>query len=237
METSTHDDSLLHAGDGTWSFVEPALFFCACYQVFCIAKVLCLPRGVVVIKPDAYENMGKILNAFIKLGFIISRMRMVRLTQEQAEAFYAADAGAANVAAKIRHIKSNTILVAELINEDCVNRLKACAATLRGQFGSDDVQDAVYVSGSEDAASRDGEFFFGAGGAAFDATARLAGCTCVIIKPHVVAAGEAGNVLDALLYQGFDVSVRPLPSVFIFWFSPANISQFPHENCLSSIAD
>jgi hypothetical protein len=93
--------------------------------------------------------------------------------------------------AKARHLKSNTILACEFINEDCINRLNACAATVRVQFGSNDVQDAVYVSESEENSAQDSEFFFGAAGAAFAPTARLQSSTCVVIKPHVLAAGTS----------------------------------------------
>ena len=106
-------------------------------------------------------------------------------------------------------MKSNTILAVEVINEDCVNKLKATAQTVRAQFGSNEVQDAVYVSSSEEAAVQDVEFFFGAG-AQFDPTARLQNSTCVIIKPHVVAAGGTGALLDVLLDQGFDVAAAEL---------------------------
>jgi hypothetical protein len=68
----------------------------------CASSTTCLVgsvyRGVVVIKPDAYEAMGKIIDAFIKQGFIMSRMRMLRLTQDQADAFYSRNRGDAQAA-------------------------------------------------------------------------------------------------------------------------------------------
>jgi hypothetical protein len=69
-------------------------------------------RGVVVIKPDAYEAMGKIIDAFIKQGFIMSRMRMLRLSQDQADAFYSRNRGDAQAAYAVSISRARSILCA-----------------------------------------------------------------------------------------------------------------------------
>jgi nucleoside-diphosphate kinase len=35
-------------------------------------------------------------------------------------------------------------------------------------------------------------------------------CTCVVIKPHVVAAGEAGEAINAILEEGFEISAMQM---------------------------
>jgi nucleoside-diphosphate kinase len=31
-------------------------------------------------------------------------------------------------------------------------------------------------------------------------------CTCAIIKPHIVAEGKAGKIIDIILSEGFEIS-------------------------------
>jgi len=44
----------------------------------------------------------------------------------------------------------------------------------------------------------------------FPTTAVFTNCTCVVIKPHVVAAGLAGQAIDAILEEGFEISAMQM---------------------------
>lgn len=44
----------------------------------------------------------------------------------------------------------------------------------------------------------------------FPSTAVFTNCTCVVIKPHVVAAGLAGQAIDAILEEGFEISAMQM---------------------------
>ena len=37
-------------------------------------------------------------------------------------------------------------------------------------------------------------------------TAMFSNCTCCVIKPHIVASGQAGLIIDAILEEGFEIS-------------------------------
>ena len=50
-------------------------------------------RTLALIKPDAYSHIGKILDAIYNNGFTINRMKMMKLTLEQAQGFYAEHKG------------------------------------------------------------------------------------------------------------------------------------------------
>lgn len=50
-------------------------------------------RTFAMIKPDAYISTGKIINAIQMSGFMISKMKMTRLSQETAGQFYAEHRG------------------------------------------------------------------------------------------------------------------------------------------------
>ena len=51
--------------------------------------ILFLKRTFAMIKPDAYTKMGKIIEAIEKHGFVISNLKMVKLSLRDAQEFYA----------------------------------------------------------------------------------------------------------------------------------------------------
>lgn len=54
---------------------------------------------------------------------------------------------------------------------------------------------------------RESDFFFGP---ALKPTAFFNNCTCCVIKPHVVANGDAGKIIDIILEEGFEISAMEL---------------------------
>ena len=61
----------------------------------------------------------------------------------------------------------------------------------------------MYASNSLQAKKADLDLFFGS---EITSSALLNNCTLAIIKPHVVAAGQAGQVVHAILEEGFEIS-------------------------------
>ena len=43
-------------------------------------------------------------------------------------------------------------------------------------------------------------------GKTFAPTAAFNNCTCAVIKPHIVQEGKAGQVIDMILQEGFEIS-------------------------------
>eukprot|EP00455_Lapot_gusevi_P023336 TRINITY_DN2425_c0_g1_i1.p1 TRINITY_DN2425_c0_g1~~TRINITY_DN2425_c0_g1_i1.p1 ORF type:complete len:405 (-),score=100.67 TRINITY_DN2425_c0_g1_i1:56-1171(-) len=173
-------------------------------------------RSVLVIKPDAFDASGKILDAVCKQGFILSKLKMIRLTQQQAETFYETDTANPLYQQNVRHLRSDPIIAAELVSEDCVNKLrrvvgdeegKMAASSLKSRFGTDEIKNAVHCSQTDQDAQRESQFFFEQ---KFETTARFQNCTCCIVKPHAVASGSVGAILDKILYEGYDVSAMEL---------------------------
>ena len=75
--------------------------------------------------------------------------------------------------------------------------------SLRAAFGSDAMRNAIHGSATEaDYQKEAGQFF----GKSFGPTATFNNCTCCIIKPHVVSNGQAGQVIDMILQEGFEIS-------------------------------
>lgn len=41
-------------------------------------------------------------------------------------------------------------------------------------------------------------------------TALLSNSTCCVIKPHIIAAGQAGQIIDRILEEGFEISAMQM---------------------------
>lgn len=65
------------------------------------------------------------------------------------------------------------------------------------------MRNAVHSAESVFSYQRESEFFFSN---KFNSTAAFNNCTCCIIKPHVVHEGRAGQVIDVILQEGFEIS-------------------------------
>jgi len=44
----------------------------------------------------------------------------------------------------------------------------------------------------------------------FSTTAFFNNCTCAVIKPHAIASGYAGQIIDAILEEGFEISAMQM---------------------------
>jgi len=184
-----------------------------------------------IVKPDAYAHVGKIMDAISSVGLVVAEMRMLKITTAQSEQFYSNERGQAHFGGVTKFMASDAITVMELVGNDSVNKWKAlmghndpkqCSQnTIRGQFGTDGVRNAVYGSDSDDQAEQDLDFFFGQTGNQFAQTAVFDNCSLCIVKPHLVSSGAAGKVIDDILARGFEVSALEL-----FKEDRANIEEF-----------
>ena len=56
------------------------------------------------------------------------------------------------------------------------------------------------------AAERELDFFFGPSSKRFAQTAVLDNCTLGVVKPHALAQGLVGKIVDDILARGFEIS-------------------------------
>lgn len=83
-------------------------------------------------------------------------------------------------------------------------------------FGSTDVscKNALHGSDSQGSCKRESAFFFGDGIEAakrpMKTTAVLNNCSLCLIKPHIIAEGLTGQVIDMILEAGFEISAMEL---------------------------
>ena len=125
-----------------------------------------------IVKPDAVGRslIGEILKRFEAAGLKIVAGKLLRLTPERAQAFYAVHKERPFFASLCSYMSSGPIFVSVLEGENAIlkNReimgatdpAKAAAGTVRKDFGRDVEQNAVHGSDGPDTAAIEIAFFF-----------------------------------------------------------------------------
>ncbi|AVJ10410.1 nucleoside-diphosphate kinase [Haemophilus influenzae biotype aegyptius] len=129
-------------------------------------------RTFSIIKPDAVKRnlIGAILTRFEQNGFKIIASKMVRLTREQAEGFYAEHQGKEFFAPLVEYMMSSPIVVSVLEKENAVkdyrtligttNPETAEEGTIRKDFALSQRENSVHGSDSIENANREIAYFF-----------------------------------------------------------------------------
>ena len=131
-----------------------------------------LEKTLSIVKPDAVGRslIGEILKRFEAAGLKIVAGKLLRLTPERAQAFYAVHKERPFFASLCSYMSSGPIFVSVLEGENAIlkNReimgatdpAKAAAGTIRKDFGRDVEQNAVHGSDGPDTAAIEIAFFF-----------------------------------------------------------------------------
>jgi nucleoside-diphosphate kinase len=125
-----------------------------------------------IIKPDAVQagNTGKILALLEGQGFRIRAARLVRLSQLQAEAFYAVHRERPFFRPLVTFMTSGPALALALERDNAVAHLRevigatdpaeAKAGTVRKLYAQSKERNAIHASDSPENAAREVAFFF-----------------------------------------------------------------------------
>ena len=137
---------------------------------------MAVERTLSIIKPDAVAKnvIGKIYSRFEKGGLSIVGARMMHLTKDQAEGFYAVHKERPFFGELVAFMTSGPVMVQALEGENAIakNRelmgatdpSKAAADTIRAEFADTVQENAVHGSDGPDTARVEIEFFFGSDG-------------------------------------------------------------------------
>jgi nucleoside-diphosphate kinase len=129
-------------------------------------------RTLSIVKPDATGRnlVGEILRRFEAAGLKIAAGKLVRLSPEQAQAFYAVHKERPFFAGLCAYMSSGPIFVSVLEGENAIlkNReimgatdpAKAAPGTIRKDCGKDVEQNAVHGSDGPETADSEIAFFF-----------------------------------------------------------------------------
>ena len=125
-----------------------------------------------IIKPDAVkkQHIGAILSRFEKAGLRIVAAKMLHLSQEQAQGFYAEHKERPFFNDLVSFMTSGPVLVSVLSGENAIalnrelmgatNPKEAAAGTIRADFADSIDENAVHGSDSSTSAEREVAYFF-----------------------------------------------------------------------------
>lgn len=127
-----------------------------------------------MIKPEAFEagHAGKIIDKILQGGFRLKAVKIVRLSKEQAGAFYDVHRERPFFNSLVEFMTSGPVLAAALEKENAVadfrkligatNPADAVEGTIRKAFGTSLEKNAVHGSDGDENAIIEANFFFSA---------------------------------------------------------------------------
>ena len=131
-----------------------------------------MERTLTIIKPDAIAagKAGAILAHLEREGFRFAGIKRMRLSVEQARAFYAVHRDRPFYDGLVRFMTEGPVVVAALVRADAVPHLrktmgatdsrKADPETIRNLHGTDIERNAIHGSDSSENAAKEIAFFF-----------------------------------------------------------------------------
>ena len=135
-------------------------------------EAMAIERTLSIVKPDAVgdSHIGDIYRRFEAAGLRIVAARMLHLSRERAEAFYAVHRERPFFPDLVEFMISGPIMVQVLEGEDAIarnrevmgatNPAEAAPGTIRADFATQVDENAVHGSDGPDTARAEIEFFF-----------------------------------------------------------------------------
>lgn len=129
-------------------------------------------RTFSIVKPNAVAKnaIGAIYARFESAGFMLVAAKMVQLTREQAQGFYAEHQGKPFFDGLVDFMTSGPIMVQVLEGENAIQRNRdimgatnpanALAGTLRADYADSFTENALHGSDSPESAAREIAYFF-----------------------------------------------------------------------------
>ena len=133
---------------------------------------MAIERTLSIIKPSAVgaNHIGAILAKLEATGLKIIAAKMLRLTRDQAEGFYAIHRGKPFFDELVEFMTSGAVMVQVLEGEDAIQRnrdvmgatnpTKAASGTIRAEFATSITENAVHGSDAVETAATEISFFF-----------------------------------------------------------------------------
>jgi nucleoside-diphosphate kinase len=133
---------------------------------------MAIERTFGIVKPDAVEKgaVGGVVDMIEKAGLKIVGLRMLRMSDAQARAFYAVHKERPFFGDLVKFMTSGPCVVMAIDGEEAVRRYrevmgptdstKAPSGTIRNRFGTNIERNAVHGSDGPDTAKAEVAFFF-----------------------------------------------------------------------------
>lgn len=149
------------------------LTFLPCFMLLAAdAAPLGKQQTLSIIKPNvvAAHQIGAIINKLEKSGLDITAIKMIKLSQEEAEKFYAEHQNKPFFRDLVTFMTSGPVVVMVLEGDNAIQRYrevmgatdpkKAAPGTIRAEFAASMTENAVHGSDAPESAQREIAFFF-----------------------------------------------------------------------------
>lgn len=176
-----------------------------------------------IIKPDGMEKMGAIWDRIIQEGFTVCNARMVQLSRDEAAEFYSEHRGKEFFERLLNLMTEGPVLLFAISAHDAVRRWreilgptdpadarKDFPSSIRAQYGTTVTRNVCHGSDSPQSAQRELEICFGTKKKFGKCPAKLNYCTLGIIKPHAVANGMTGKIIEEIMKSGLGLQISAL---------------------------
>ena len=168
-----------------------------------------------LIKPDAYLNIGKIIDCIYQNGFSISKLKLCKMSLDDAYIFYNTSPNNPQIQSMANFISSDYVVGIDLVKKNAIKdwltllgpeeveiAQKNAPNSLRAIFGKGGIENAIHGSLTSSDVKRESALIFNK----IQHQPILNSCSCVVIKPHAISEGNAGKIIDILLTEGFEIS-------------------------------
>lgn len=149
-----------------------------------------------MILPPAYMGIGKIIDIIQTNGFVISKLKMNKLSNSEI-ANYLKIHNANDVTPEL--LASDYVVGMELVKANAVAEVKK----LLNEVISKQIKEApaMICSENETIAQQEIQYYF-----SLKHQPQLSNCSLLVLKPHVIEEGKAGKMIDIVLNEGFEIS-------------------------------
>ena len=151
-----------------------------------------------LIKPDGYLNIGKIIDTIYQCDFSISRLKLCKMSPEDASLFCSSIQNKPSFQTEVNYISSDFVVGIDLVKKNAINEWISL-------ISSPEESPFPQLLGSSDA-KRESSLIFNK---IFNKP-NLTSCSCLIIKPHIIQEGLAGKIIDIILTEGFEISAMEM---------------------------
>jgi nucleoside-diphosphate kinase len=160
-------------------------------------------KSIAIIKSNAFNQAGNIINQILSAGFKVGRVRMIVLGEAEAQQFY----GESRVNDRVLQLASGPILALEIIGQGVHEELEQLVAKAAGGLDSS----SVHIAASERSAELELQFLFNNSSIASSALLNPNNCTIAVIKPHIIQQNLQGKVIQSILSSS-EFSITALQS-------------------------
>ncbi|ORY44065.1 nucleoside diphosphate kinase [Rhizoclosmatium globosum] len=179
-----------------------------------------MESALVVIKPDAIEKAGEIIDTLISHGFVICKMRMLKMTRKLAEDLVMVSAGAQPYFNDlVSSLEGPRAMALEVMKSSAVSELERITgpsivadarasqpSSLRAQFGHAGYKNGIHISADVKSAKTEIAKLFDNSVKRELRTAVFKNSTLAVIKPHAVHSGLTGKILTSIAQNGYKIT-------------------------------